>query len=43
MLGVIDGREEIKGHGRRDIPIWRAEFRAGVGVLPAVDSGQVVL
>ena len=25
---VIDGREEIKGHGRRDMPIWGAEFRA---------------
>src|SRR5262249_18245872 len=25
---VIDGREEMKGHGDRDMPIWGAEFRA---------------
>jgi mono/diheme cytochrome c family protein len=25
---VIDGREEIKGHGSRDMPIWGAEFRS---------------
>jgi mono/diheme cytochrome c family protein len=24
---VIDGREEIKGHGTRDMPIWGQEFR----------------
>jgi mono/diheme cytochrome c family protein len=27
MYGVIDGREEIKGHGTREMPIWGAEFR----------------
>jgi mono/diheme cytochrome c family protein len=27
MYGVVDGREEIKGHGTRDMPIWGAEFR----------------
>lgn len=25
---VIDGREEIKSHGTRDMPIWGDEFRA---------------
>jgi hypothetical protein len=25
---VIDGREETKGHGDRDMPIWGAEFRS---------------
>lgn len=25
---VIDGREEIKGHGTRDMPIWGAKFRS---------------
>lgn len=25
---VVDGREEIKGHGNRDMPIWGAEFRS---------------
>jgi hypothetical protein len=24
---VIDGREEIKGHGTRDMPIWGQTFR----------------
>ena len=24
---VIDGREDIKGHGDRDMPIWGAEFQ----------------
>ena len=25
---VIDGREEIRGHGTREMPIWGARFRA---------------
>jgi mono/diheme cytochrome c family protein len=25
---VIDGREEIKGHGTREMPIWGARFRS---------------
>jgi len=25
---VVDGREDIKGHGSRDMPIWGAEFRS---------------
>jgi mono/diheme cytochrome c family protein len=25
---VVDGREEIKGHGTRDMPIWGAVFRS---------------
>ena len=28
---VVDGREEIKGHGRRDMPLWGAAFRTEVG------------
>ena len=28
IYGVVDGREEIKGHGTRDMPIWGAAFRA---------------
>jgi hypothetical protein len=28
IYGVIDGREEIKGHGSRNMPIWGAEFRS---------------
>jgi hypothetical protein len=25
---VIDGREEIRGHGTREMPIWGARFQA---------------
>jgi len=25
---MIDGREEIRGHGTRDMPVWGARFRA---------------
>jgi mono/diheme cytochrome c family protein len=25
---IVDGREEIKGHGKRDMPVWGAEFRS---------------
>ena len=28
---VIDGREDVKGHGTRDMPIWGEEFRMDVG------------
>ncbi|MGE0824359.1 MAG: cytochrome c [Candidatus Binatia bacterium] len=31
MYRVIDGREEIKGHGARDMPIWGQEFRLQSG------------
>lgn len=38
VYSVIDGREEIKGHGDRDMPIWGAEFRAQAGSSPAAES-----
>lgn len=25
---TIDGREEVRGHGTRDMPVWGARFRA---------------
>jgi mono/diheme cytochrome c family protein len=28
---IIDGREEVKGHGTRDMPIWGAVFRQQEG------------
>jgi len=28
---VIDGREEVKGHGTRDMPIWGEVFRQPEG------------
>jgi mono/diheme cytochrome c family protein len=27
VVGVIDGREETRGHGRRDMPIWGLAFQ----------------
>jgi hypothetical protein len=35
---VIDGREEIKGHGTSDMPIWGREFRMAAGSGPMVES-----
>jgi len=31
IYGVIDGREEVRGHGTRDMPIWGARFRSQAG------------
>ncbi|MBI3757054.1 MAG: c-type cytochrome [Deltaproteobacteria bacterium] len=28
---IIDGREEVKGHGAREMPLWGDEFRMDVG------------
>jgi len=28
---IIDGREEVKGHGTRDMPIWGEVFRQPEG------------
>lgn len=35
---VIDGREEIRGHGARDMPIWGQEFRLQAGSSPVAES-----
>lgn len=34
---VIDGREEVRGHGTRDMPVWGDRFRAQAG---GNDSGS---
>lgn len=42
---VIDGREEIKGHGDRDMPIWGADFRsqaAGNSMAQTQVRGQIL-
>ena len=31
IFRIIDGREEMRGHGDREMPIWGAEFRADAG------------
>ena len=38
VYGTIDGREDIKGHGTREMPIWGAEFRAQAGSSPVAQS-----
>jgi mono/diheme cytochrome c family protein len=35
---VIDGREEIKGHGTSDMPIWGREFRMETGSSSMAES-----
>lgn len=31
MYGIIDGREDTKGHLTRDMPVWGDEFRLDTG------------
>lgn len=38
VYSVIDGREDVKGHGSRDMPIWGAEFRSQAGSSPVAQS-----
>ena len=36
VYGVIDGREDVKAHGSRDMPIWGTDYQAGA--RPAYDD-----
>ncbi|MGE0680181.1 MAG: cytochrome c [Candidatus Binatia bacterium] len=38
VYGVIDGREEIKGHGLRDMPVWGQVFRSQAATSPVAES-----
>lgn len=38
VYGIIDGRQEVKGHGTREMPFWGAEFRAEAATNPAAQS-----
>jgi hypothetical protein len=38
IFRVVDGREEIKGHGACDMPLWGAEFRAEAGSSATAQS-----
>ena len=38
VYGVIDGREEVKGHGSRDMPIWGQVFRSQAATSPVAES-----
>ena len=35
---IIDGHDEVKGHGTRDMPIWGAVFRQPEGGKPADET-----
>jgi mono/diheme cytochrome c family protein len=37
---TIDGREEVRGHGSRDMPIWGDRFRAQAGGNDAGSRAQ---
>ena len=38
VYSIIDGREGIKGHGDREMPIWGAEFSAQAGSSSVAQS-----
>ena len=38
VYGTIDGRQEVKAHGTRDMPIWGQEFRLQAGTGAAAES-----
>jgi len=38
---VIDGREEIRGHGTREMPIWGARFQAAANGNDSGSRSQV--
>jgi mono/diheme cytochrome c family protein len=38
VYGVIDGLEEVKGHGERDMPIWGTDFRLEAGTSSTAQS-----
>jgi hypothetical protein len=38
---IIDGREEVKGHGTRDMPIWGEVFRQPEGGKPVDETHAI--
>ena len=38
---IIDGREEVKGHGTRDMPLWGEVFRPPEGGKRADETGAI--
>jgi hypothetical protein len=38
---IIDGREEVRGHGTREMPIWGARFQAEAGGSDPGSRSQV--
>jgi hypothetical protein len=37
---IIDGREEVKAHGSREMPVWGKQFRAAVPHLEELGMGD---
>lgn len=41
LYAIIDGREEVKGHGRREMPIWGDVFQSPwADDLPVEEQGE---
>jgi mono/diheme cytochrome c family protein len=38
---TIDGREEVRGHGTREMPVWGARFRHDAGGSGSAERSQV--
>ena len=38
VYGIIDGRQDVKSHGTRDMPIWGQEFRMQAGTSTTAES-----
>lgn len=38
---IVDGREEVRGHGTREMPVWGARFRSQAGGNDAGARSQV--
>jgi mono/diheme cytochrome c family protein len=38
VYGIIDGRQDVKAHGTRDMPIWGQEFRLQAGTSAGAES-----
>jgi mono/diheme cytochrome c family protein len=43
IYSVIDGRELVKGHGDRDMPIWGQAWTVGGGVTASADARGRIL
>jgi hypothetical protein len=38
VYGVIDGRDPLKAHGSREMPLWGDEFRLDAGSSPTAQT-----
>lgn len=40
VLATIDGREEVRGHGNRDMPVWGEVFQTALVANPATPEEE---